>query len=118
MPIEKTPHSETAEGFANHLASIREALCKARVALNEEIGSYPSPTTACDVHFNSLLELRRLVSHTIRDIDAFPGKDRMEVLSVTDLHKMANALKHGCSNPAAGLKAALDKLPSGSSTPR
>jgi hypothetical protein len=50
---------------------MRKALVKRRQALAEEIGCHPRPITACDVHFNRLLEERAALSQELDRFDAF-----------------------------------------------
>ena len=52
-------------------AEIRSALLARRQRVAEEIGRHPRPITACDVHFNCLLEERALVSEEIDRFDQF-----------------------------------------------
>ena len=47
----------------------RQALRERRQAIAEEIGRHPRPITACDVHFNRLLEERALLSEQIDKLD-------------------------------------------------
>ena len=50
---------------------IRSALLERRQRLAEEIGRHPRPITACDVHFNRLLEERAAVSAALDRFDEF-----------------------------------------------
>ena len=50
---------------------IRSTLLARRQRLAEEIGRHPRPITACDVHFNRLLEERALLSEEIDRFDQF-----------------------------------------------
>jgi hypothetical protein len=50
---------------------IRNALLERRQRLAEEIGRHPRPITACDVHFNRLLEERAAVSAALDRFDEF-----------------------------------------------
>jgi hypothetical protein len=52
-------------------AEIRSALVERRQAIAEEIGRHPRPITACDVHFNRLLEERAALSQELDRFDAF-----------------------------------------------
>ncbi len=52
-------------------AEIRALLLARRQRLAEEIGRHPRPITACDVHFNRLLEERALVSAELDRFDGF-----------------------------------------------
>ena len=52
-------------------AEIRKALLARRQAIAEEIGRHPRPITACDVHFNRLLEERAALSQELDRFDAF-----------------------------------------------
>jgi hypothetical protein len=52
-------------------AEIRSALIARRQAIAEEIGRHPRPITACDVHFNRLLEERAALSQELDRFDAF-----------------------------------------------
>ena len=51
-------------------AEIRKVLADRRQAIAEEIGRHPRPITACDVHFNRLLEERAAVSQELDRFDA------------------------------------------------
>ena len=53
----------------NSYAETRRALLKRRQAIAEEIGRHPRPITACDVHFNRLLEERAALSEQIDRLD-------------------------------------------------
>jgi hypothetical protein len=50
---------------------IRSALLERRQRLAEEIGRHPRPITACDVHFNRLLEERAAASAALDRFDEF-----------------------------------------------
>jgi hypothetical protein len=50
---------------------MRKALVKRRLAVADEIGRHPRPITACDVHFNRLLEERAALSLELDRFDAF-----------------------------------------------
>ena len=52
-------------------AVIRAHLSSRRRALAEEIGRHPRPITACDVHFNRLLEERAALSAALDRFDEF-----------------------------------------------
>jgi hypothetical protein len=52
-------------------AEIRNVLMTRRQAIAEEIGRHPRPITACDVHFNRLLEERAALSQELDRFDAF-----------------------------------------------
>ena len=54
---------------ANNYAEMRRALLARRQAIAEEIGRHPRPITACDVHFNRLLEERAALSEQIDRLD-------------------------------------------------
>jgi hypothetical protein len=51
-------------------AAIRAELASRRRALAEEIGRHPRPITACDVHFNRMLEERAALSSELDHLDA------------------------------------------------
>ena len=51
-------------------AAIRAQLASRRRALAEEIARHPRPITACDVHFNRLLEERAALSSELDRFDA------------------------------------------------
>jgi hypothetical protein len=53
----------------NSYAETRRALLERRQAIAEEIGRHPRPITACDVHFNRLLEERATLSEQIDRLD-------------------------------------------------
>jgi hypothetical protein len=50
---------------------IRSFLLARRQRVAEEIGRHPRPITACDVHFNRLLEERAALSEDLDRFDAF-----------------------------------------------
>ena len=50
---------------------IRSILVARRQRLAEEIGRHPRPITACDVHFNRLLEERAALSEELGRFDEF-----------------------------------------------
>jgi hypothetical protein len=50
---------------------IRSTLLERRQRLAEEIGRQPRPITACDVHFNRLLEERAALSAELDRFDDF-----------------------------------------------
>jgi uncharacterized protein YicC (UPF0701 family) len=50
---------------------MRNILMARRQRIAEEIGRHPRPITACDVHFNRLLEERALLSEEIDRFDQF-----------------------------------------------
>lgn len=52
-------------------AELRSALLERRQELAEEIGRHPRPITACDVHFNRLLEERAALSAALDRFDEF-----------------------------------------------
>ena len=51
-------------------AAIRAHLSSRRRALADEIGRHPRPITACDVHFNRLLEERAALATELDRLDA------------------------------------------------
>ena len=51
-------------------AAIRAYLSSRRRALAEEIGCHPRPITACDVHFNQMLEERAALAVELDRLDA------------------------------------------------
>jgi hypothetical protein len=51
-------------------AELRAHLAARRRALAEEIGRHPRPITACDVHFNRLLEERAALSSELDRLEA------------------------------------------------
>ena len=53
-----------------HYAALRAHLAGRRRALAEEIGRHPRPITACDVHFNRMLEERAALSSELDRFDA------------------------------------------------
>jgi hypothetical protein len=58
-------------GLESFCLEIRSALLNRRRRLAEEIGRHPRPITACDVHFNRLLEERAALSEEIGRFDEF-----------------------------------------------
>jgi hypothetical protein len=52
-------------------ADTRSALVERRDAVAREIARHPRPITACDVHFNRLLEERAALSQELDRFDAF-----------------------------------------------
>jgi hypothetical protein len=55
----------------NLYAEIRSVLLERRQRIAEEIGRHPRPITACDVHFNRLLEERAALSEELARFDEF-----------------------------------------------
>ena len=53
----------------SNYAETRKALVERREAIAREIGRPPRPITACDVHFNRLLEERAALSEQISRLD-------------------------------------------------
>jgi hypothetical protein len=53
-----------------HYAALRADLANRRRALAEEIGRHPRPITACDVHFNQMLEERAALAGELDRLDA------------------------------------------------
>ena len=51
-------------------AELRAHLAGRRRALAEEIGRHPRPITACDVHFNRMLEERAALASELDRLDA------------------------------------------------
>ena len=49
----------------NSTQARREALERERLALQNEINTYPMPIPACDVYFNDLLERRNRVCEAL-----------------------------------------------------
>ncbi len=60
--------SALSEKIHSHLELRRDQLCR-------EIGDYPPPRPACDVHFNRLLEERSLVFQELARLDALLGEN-------------------------------------------
>ena len=58
-----------AAGMKSEHEEMRRQLLERRQAIAEEIGRHPRPITACDVHFNSLLEERAMLSEQIDKLD-------------------------------------------------
>jgi hypothetical protein len=58
------------EDLETYYAAIRKALAQRRRARAEEIGRHPRPITACDVHFNRLLEERAALATELDRLDA------------------------------------------------
>ena len=52
-------------------AEIRSLLLARRQGIAEEIGRHPRPITACDVHFNRLLEERAALAEELGRFDEF-----------------------------------------------
>ena len=62
----------------------RKALLERRQAIAEEIARHPRPITACDVHFNRLLEERAALTEEIDRLEAL--EDRCDSLPTADAH--------------------------------
>lgn len=58
-----------AAGMKPEYEEMRRRLLERRQAIAEEIGRHPRPITACDVHFNRLLEERAALSEQIDKLD-------------------------------------------------
>lgn len=61
--------------FETMRRAAREHLEQARGKLMAEIRVYPTPITACDVQFNTLLELRQRVAAELAALDALAPAD-------------------------------------------
>ena len=59
-----------AEGLEARYGAIRAELAQRRRALAEENGRHPRPITACDVHFNRLLEERAALAAELDQVEA------------------------------------------------
>jgi hypothetical protein len=59
-------------------------LLKRREELAWEIARHPRPITACDVHFNRLLEERAALSEEIDRLEAL--ENRRDALTAADAH--------------------------------
>lgn len=64
-------YSEAMASIESLCVEIRSTLLERRQRLAEEIGRHPRPITACDVHFNRLLEERAAVSEALDRFDEF-----------------------------------------------
>jgi hypothetical protein len=53
------------------LDDMRAVLLARRERIAQEIARHPRPITACDVHFNRLLEERALLSEKLDRLEAF-----------------------------------------------
>ena len=62
----------------------RKALLERRQAISEEIARHPRPITACDVHFNRLLEERAALTEEIDRLEAL--EDRRDSLPTANAH--------------------------------
>jgi hypothetical protein len=62
------PMDNRIEGLC---AEIRSVLLALRQRIAEEIGRHPRPITACDVHFNRLLEERAALSEELDRFDEY-----------------------------------------------
>jgi hypothetical protein len=73
--LERTPAFPYAKAMDSRLeglcAELRNVLLARRQRIAEEIGRHPRPITACDVHFNHLLEERAEVSAALDRFDEF-----------------------------------------------
>jgi hypothetical protein len=73
-------------------AAIRADLSSRRRALAEEIGRHPRPITACDVHFNRMLEERAALSSELNRLDALI--ESSAVLSPEAKERLLSAAAH------------------------
>ena len=62
----------------------RKVLLERRQAIAEEIARHPRPITACDVHFNRLLEERAALTEEIDRLEAL--EDRRDSLPTANAH--------------------------------
>ena len=62
----------------------RRVLLERRQAIAEEIARHPRPITACDVHFNRLLEERAALTEEIDRLEAL--EDRRDPLPTANAH--------------------------------
>ena len=60
-----------ASSLESMCRELRSALLERRQRLAEEIGRHPRPITACDVHFNRLLEERAALAAELDRFDEF-----------------------------------------------
>jgi hypothetical protein len=59
------------DSFERHCEQIRASLAARRERLAQEIARHPRPITACDVHFNRLLEERARIAEALGRFDEF-----------------------------------------------
>jgi hypothetical protein len=66
------------------MSELRKKLIERREAIAREIARHPRPITACDVHFNRLLEERAALSEQIDRLEAL--EDGGDALPAADAH--------------------------------
>ena len=71
LPQIAYPERMASDGMEALCLEVRGLLLARRQRLAEEIGRHPRPITACDVHFNRLLEERAAVSAALDRFDEF-----------------------------------------------
>ena len=59
------------DGFERLCTQLRAGLAARREAIAQEIAQHPRPITACDVHFNRLLEERARLAEALERFDEF-----------------------------------------------
>jgi hypothetical protein len=72
---------------------IRNGLLARRQRIAEEIARHPRPITACDVHFNRLLEERALLSEEIDRFDQFVASSAL--LTAEAKERIRSAAENG-----------------------
>ena len=68
----KKPYScAMDDGLERLCAQLRAGLAARRESIAQEIARHPRPITACDVHFNRLLEERARLAEALERFDEF-----------------------------------------------
>ena len=71
---------------------IRCCLEAARDKINTEIGSYPAPISACDVHFNRLLEERAWIFEDLNRLESLRSASALQPGQVATFLRAAKSL--------------------------
>jgi hypothetical protein len=62
-------------------SEMREALCRAKRAIDDEIAAYPTPIPRCDAQFNHLYDQRARLAGMLSSLDAALESASDEALS-------------------------------------
>ncbi len=118
MPTNHVNTEEARGARTTLLETARAALRAAQVAINREIGAYPAPIPACDAHFNGLLEERRRLSRSIRDIDAALTRGDIQSPTGTDFKRLGETVRRIDADLATRLLTVFPEGPNHKSSPR
>ena len=109
MDIDKNeyPAAESAEFRA--LAAFKNQLEEAKILVNKEISSYPSPIPACDVQFNFLLKERSKITLALKKVDNLLTKCQAEIVEIETIAELIKTSNQIDDDMAERLKAAFSR---------